>query len=41
MLPPWDSGTLETLIVRAAEELRARTVRKPSVEPLPRHDPAT
>lgn len=41
MLPPWDSGTLETLIVRAAEELRARTVRKPAIEPMPRHDPAT
>lgn len=43
MLPPWDAGTLETLVVRAAEELRARgAVRRPVVEPpVPRHDPAT
>ncbi|WP_121193674.1 GGDEF domain-containing protein [Motilibacter peucedani] len=43
MLPPWDAGTLETLVVRAAEELRARTsVRRPAVgSPVPRHDPAT
>ena len=42
MLPPWDAGTLETLLVRAAEELRARGVARPVVEPaVPRHDPAT
>ncbi|RZS89754.1 diguanylate cyclase (GGDEF)-like protein [Motilibacter rhizosphaerae] len=28
MLPPWDSGTLETLLVRAAEELRARSIQR-------------
>ena len=28
MLPPWDSGTLETLLMRAAEELRARSVSR-------------
>lgn len=42
MLPPWDSGTLETLVVRAAEELRARGTVRPVVDaPVPRHDPAT